>query len=151
MKHVSILVPRGAASLGCIEGSFILFNKTNEFLERRGRPHQDDVVRRAQELLESCYRERLTVDGLCGELAVGRRSLERRFKQATGNTISEYLQRVRIESAKKSLETSRKNVTEVMYEAGYTDTKAFRSVFRRIAGLSPLDYRNRYNKEAATA
>jgi transcriptional regulator GlxA family with amidase domain len=113
--------------------------------------HRDDVVRRAQELIEAHYRDRVTVDGLCEMLAVGRRSLERRFKQATANTISEYLQRVRVESAKKSLETSRKNVNEVMCEAGYSDTKAFRTVFRRFAGLSPLDYRNRYNKDAVSA
>ena len=58
---------------------------------------------------------------------------------------------MRIESAKKSFETSRKNVTEVMYEAGYSDSKAFRTVFRRIAGMSPLDYRSRYNRETISA
>lgn len=59
--------------------------------------------------------------------------------------------RVRIEAAKRSLETSRKNINEVMYEAGYSDTKAFRTIFSRIAGMSPMDYRHRYNKEAALA
>jgi len=113
--------------------------------------HQDEAVRKAQEHIETNYRGRLTVDVLCELLAVGRRSLERRFKQATGNTVSEYIQRVRIEAAKKSLETSRKNVAEVMYEAGYSDTKAFRAVFRKIAGMSPLDYKNRHNREAISA
>jgi transcriptional regulator GlxA family with amidase domain len=113
--------------------------------------HNDDAVRRAQELIEANYREKLTVDQLCDALAVGRRSLERRFKQATGNTVSEYVQRVRVEAAKKGLETGRKNVNEVMYEAGYSDTKAFREVFRKIAGMSPLDYRQRYNRAAISA
>jgi YesN/AraC family two-component response regulator len=58
---------------------------------------------------------------------------------------------VRIEAAKKELERSRKNVSEVMYEVGYSDAKAFRSVFRKIAGLSPVEYRNKYNKEVAVA
>jgi YesN/AraC family two-component response regulator len=53
-----------------------------------------------------------------------------------------------MEAAKKSLETSRKNINEVMYDVGYNDTKAFRMVFKKITGLSPIDYRNRYNKEA---
>ncbi len=113
--------------------------------------HGDDTVKKAQELIEASYQERITVDRLCRTLAVGRRSLERRFKHATGNTVSDYIQRVRVEAAKRSLETGRKNVNDVMYEAGYSDTKAFREVFRKIAGMSPADYRTRYNREAITA
>jgi len=127
-------------------------DKQSPFLIFKGqKDHRDEAVKKAQEFIEGNYRGKLTVDALCGMLALGRRSLERRFKQATGNTVSEYIQRVRIEAAKKSLETSRKNVAEVMYEAGYSDTKAFRTVFRKIAGMSPLDYRNRYNREAVSA
>ncbi len=125
------------------QSPFLIFNGQKD--------HNDDAVRKAQQLIEGSYRERITVDELSARLAVGRCSLERRFKQATGNTVSEYIQRVRVEAAKKSLETSRKNVNEVMYESGYSDTKAFREVFRRIAGMSPLDYRNRYNREAFSA
>jgi AraC-like DNA-binding protein len=57
-------------------------------------------------------------------------------------------QRVKIESAKKAFETSRKTINEVMYEVGYSDVKAFREVFRKITGMSPLEYRGKYNKEA---
>ena len=80
--------------------------------------------------------------------AVGRRNMERRFKKATANTVTEYIQRVKIEAAKKNLETGRKNINEVMYEVGYSDTKAFRTIFKRITGLSPINYRNKYNKDA---
>lgn len=83
--------------------------------------------------------------------AIGRRHFERRFKKATNNTPVEYIQRVKIEAAKKQFESSGKNVNEVMYDVGYSDAKAFRSVFKKITGLSPTDYRNRYNKEAAVA
>jgi transcriptional regulator GlxA family with amidase domain len=125
------------------QSPFLIFNGQKD--------HGDEAVRKAQELIETSYREKLTVDQLCRRLAVGRRSLERRFKQATGNTVSEYMQRVRVEAAKKGLETGRKNVNEVMYEAGYSDTKAFREVFRKVAGMSPLDYRLRYNRSAVSA
>ncbi|WP_439559631.1 helix-turn-helix domain-containing protein, partial [Dyadobacter sp.] len=81
----------------------------------------------------------------------GRRSFERRFKKATSNSVVEYIQRVKIEAAKKSFEITRKNVTELMYEVGYTDTKAFRSTFKKITGLSPIEYRNKYNKSAMSA
>ena len=81
------------------------------------------------------------------KFAISRRSLERRFKKATNNTVNEYIQRVKIEAAKKSFETSRKNITEVMFDVGYTDTKAFRGIFKKITGMTPFDYRNKYNKE----
>jgi YesN/AraC family two-component response regulator len=58
----------------------------------------------------------------------------------------EYLQRVRIEAAKFTLEKNRENVNEAMYKAGYTDNKAFRSTFKKLTGLSPLAYRNKYSR-----
>ncbi len=76
---------------------------------------------------------------------------DRRFIKATGNTPVEYTQRVKMEAVKKALETSRKSINEIMYEVGYSDVKAFREVFRKITGMSPLDYGNRYNKEAMAA
>ena len=113
--------------------------------------HDDEMVQEAQALIESSVVEKLSVDQLSAKFAVGRRTFDRRFIKATGNTPLEYAQRVRIESAKKALETSRKTVNEVMYEVGYSDVKAFREVFRKITGLSPLEYRSKYNKEAVSA
>ena len=111
--------------------------------------HSDDVVKFAQEFIESNYNERITVDQLCEKFSVGRRTFERRFKAATYNSIIEYMQRVKIEAAKKQLELGRKTINEVMFGVGYTDTKAFREVFKKITGMSPIDYRNKYNKEIA--
>ena len=113
--------------------------------------HDDVMVQEAQALIESSVDEKLSVDQLSSRFAVGRRTFDRRFIKATGNTPLEYAQRVRIESAKKALETSRKTVNEVMYEVGYSDVKAFREVFRKITGLSPLEYRSKYNKEVLGA
>ena len=78
---------------------------------------------------------------------IGRRTLERRFKKATYNSVVEYIQRVKIEAAKKQLEIGRKTVNEVMYETGYTDVKAFRDVFKKLTAMTPIEYRNKYNKE----
>jgi transcriptional regulator GlxA family with amidase domain len=110
--------------------------------------HGDEMVKEAQAYIESNMQEKISVEHLSARFAVGRRNFDRRFIKATGNTPVEYLQRVKIESAKKALETSRKTVNEVMYEVGYSDVKAFREVFRKITGMSPLAYRSRYNKEA---
>jgi transcriptional regulator GlxA family with amidase domain len=109
--------------------------------------HEDEVIKKAQEFIEANFEERITVDQLAGMLAVSRRNLERRFKKATSNTVVEYIQRVKIEAAKARLESSRENVNEVMYKVGYTDPKAFRVTFKRITSLSPVQYRNRYNRE----
>jgi transcriptional regulator GlxA family with amidase domain len=110
--------------------------------------HDDEPVKKAQEFIENNFQEKITVDQLASMFALGRRNLERRFKKATANTVVEYIQRVKIEAAKKSLENSRKNINEVMFDVGYADTKAFRTTFKKITGLSPIDYRNKYNKEA---
>jgi transcriptional regulator GlxA family with amidase domain len=113
--------------------------------------HKDVVVIAAQEHIEQHFKERIAVDELAAMLALSRRSLERRFKKATGNTVAEYHQRVKMEAAKKAFESSQKNINEVMYEVGYTDNKAFRNTFKKITGLSPIQYRHKYNKEAQLA
>jgi transcriptional regulator GlxA family with amidase domain len=113
--------------------------------------HEDESIKQAQEYIENNFEEKITVDQLASMFALGRRNMERRFKKATANTVIEYIQRVKIEVAKKNLEKGRKNVNEVMYEVGYSDTKAFRNIFKRITGLSPVEYRSKYNKEAVTA
>lgn len=110
--------------------------------------HEDEPIKKAQEFIEQNFEDRITVDQLASMLALGRRSLERRFKKATNNTVNEYIQRVKIEAAKKRFELSRKNVNEVMYDVGYSDSKAFRTTFKKITGLSPVEYRNKYNREA---
>ncbi len=110
--------------------------------------HGDPEVKKVQDLIERKVEERVTVDVLADKVAVGRRSLERRFRSATGNSVHEYIQRVKIEAAKRRFESSRKNINEVMYEVGYSDTKAFRTVFKKITGLTPAEYRQKYNKMA---
>lgn len=108
--------------------------------------HNDDAVKEVQEYIEKNIEKKITVEELANKVALGRRSLERRFKQATSNSILEYIQRVKMEVAKRSFETSRKNINEVMFDVGYTDTKAFRTTFRKITGLTPIDYRKKYYK-----
>lgn len=118
------------------------------FIMFRGqKQHEDEPIKKAQEFIEQNYQEKIMVDHLASMLCLGRRNLERRFKKATSNTVAEYIQRVKIEAAKLSLESSRENVNEVMYKVGYSDPKAFRLTFKRITGLSPIQYRAKYNRE----
>ncbi|MES2727797.1 MAG: helix-turn-helix domain-containing protein [Bacteroidota bacterium] len=110
--------------------------------------HKDDDIKKIQTYIENNIHEKLNVDDLANIIAVGRRSFERRFKLATNNSVLEYIQRIKIEAAKRSFENSRKNINEVMFDVGYTDTKSFRTIFKKITGLTPIEYRNKYNKMA---
>ena len=125
------------------QSPFIMFNGQKK--------HEDEPIKQAQEFIENNVTEKISVENLASKYAIGRRHFERRFKSATNNTPVEYMQRVKIEAAKKLFETSRKNVNEVMYDVGYSDSKAFRTIFKKITGLSPIEYKNKYNIEAAVA
>jgi transcriptional regulator GlxA family with amidase domain len=120
-----------------IQSPFIIFHGQKD--------HDDAVIKEVQEFIEGHYREKFTVDGLADKFAISRRTFERRFKKATRNTVAEYIQRVKIEGAKKQLEIGRKSIVEVMYDTGYSDTQTFRDVFKRITGMTPVDYRKRYH------
>jgi transcriptional regulator GlxA family with amidase domain len=109
--------------------------------------HDDPEITKAQEYIERNIDEKISIEKLSAKLRIGRRNFDRRFMKATGNSPLEYVQRVRIESAKRAFENSRKTINEVMYEVGYSDLKAFRETFRKITGMSPLQYRNKYYKE----
>lgn len=111
--------------------------------------HEDEPVKKAQLFIEDNFQNKITVDELASMFSLSRRNLERRFKKATSTTVVEYLQRVKVEAAKKSLESKKKNINEVMYDVGYTDVKAFRTIFRKITGLSPLEYRKRYTTDTS--
>jgi len=123
------------------QGHFMIFNGQKE--------HDDEPIKEAQVYIENNYLEKLNIDELANKFAISSRNFLRRFKRATANTPLEYIQRVRIEAAKKSLESSTANVSQVMYSVGYNDTKSFRNTFRKYTGLSPLDYRKKYNREMA--
>lgn len=111
--------------------------------------HNDAAILKAQQYIEEHIHEKITIEELADSAAMGRRTFERRFRQATNNSVLEYIHRIKIEAAKRSFESSRKNINEVMFDVGYTDTKSFRAVFKKVTGLSPIEYRNKYSKPVA--
>ncbi len=110
--------------------------------------HGDELISQAQTYIEQNLSDKISFENLASKLAISRRNFDRRFIKATGNTPLEYWQRVKVEAAKSNLEKGRKNIFEIMYEVGYSDDKAFREVFKKITGISPLNYRAKYNREA---
>jgi transcriptional regulator GlxA family with amidase domain len=110
--------------------------------------HGDDIIVRTQKYIESNFASKFNIENLADQNNLTRRTLERRFKTSTGHSIIEYTQKVRTEIAKKDLELGRKTVIEIMFDCGYNDPKAFRDVFKKFVGLSPLEYRKKYKKGA---
>ena len=141
-------------AIWCSKVSEIEFDRIgqNQFVIFNGqKDHSDEEIMSIQEYIEQHYAEKISVEELASRTASSSRNFVRRFKKATHNTPIEYIQRVRIEAAKKKLESSTMTVHEVMYASGYHDDKAFRTLFKRYAGLTPLEYRNKYNREMAFA
>ena len=140
-----------ATAIFCSKVFQIDMDRTSQspfFIFQAQKNHGDELIGQAQTYIEENLSAKISFEELASSLAVSRRNFDRRFIKATGNTPVEYLQRVKVEVAKSALEKGRKNVFEIMDEVGYSDDKAFREVFKRITGMSPLDYRGRYNKGA---
>jgi len=123
------------------QASFTIFNGS--------KMHADGAVMQAQNFIEKNYAEKISVDELANHCLLSRRNFERRFKKATNYSPAEYIQYLKIEAARKQLESSRYHINEVMYAVGYNDNKAFRTTFKKITGLSPLEYRNRFQAYGA--
>ncbi|MES2329525.1 MAG: helix-turn-helix domain-containing protein [Bacteroidota bacterium] len=108
------------------------------------RSHGDELVALVQEKIETNYHLIENLEEIIKDIPSSRRNLLRRFKLVTGIAPIEYLQQVRVEASKKLLEQSNRQMTDVINHTGYNDPKAFRKVFRKIVGMTPSDYREKF-------
>ena len=115
----------------------------------RRTPHADAVVRQCEKWLEAHFRELDAIVGVVELAALPERTVKRRFKAATGATLIEYLQNLRIEEAKRLLESTKTPVDEVSADVGYADASFFRRLFKRLTGLTPREYRRMFQPLAA--
>jgi transcriptional regulator GlxA family with amidase domain len=113
--------------------------------------HDDQAIQRAQLLIEEQLADGLSVEELARAAHLSTRTFMRRFRRATGNGPREYIQRVRVEAAKRALEGGDHSVVSVAESVGYGDPVAFRKLFVRLTGLTPMDYRSRYGARVAPA
>jgi transcriptional regulator GlxA family with amidase domain len=107
--------------------------------------HTDDIIRDIQEFIEMNTSEKITVDFLADKCNMDRVNFSRRFKKATKLPPIDYIQQIKIEAAKRALEKGTKNINEIMYSVGYIDAKAFRTIFKKISGLSPTEYKAKFS------
>lgn len=125
----------------------------------RRQPHADSVVRQAERWLSQHFREPHAVAGVVAACGVPERSLKRRFPAATGSTLIGYVQNLRIDEAKRILETDHTPTDDVPPMVGYENPAFFRRLFKRCTGLTPAQYRRMFrpislpasSREAASA
>jgi transcriptional regulator GlxA family with amidase domain len=110
--------------------------------------HSDALVTKAQRWMEKSLQEGFSLAELARHLAVSERTLNRRFRQAVGEAPLHYLQSLRVDVAKRLLETRGLNVDAVSARVGYSDLSTFRRLFKRETGLSPRDYQRRFARHA---
>jgi transcriptional regulator GlxA family with amidase domain len=115
------------------------------------RDHGDSAVVQAQAWLEANYAGEVAIDAVAAQVGISPRHFKRRFKKATGETPLGYLQRVRIEAAKKRLETTRESMNTITWKIGYEDSSSFRRLFKKSTGLSPREYRDKFARVAMRA
>ena len=130
-------------AIWCSKMAEIEFDRVsqNQFSIFNGqKDHHDEAIKEVQEYIEDNFEEKLNVEELSKMFAISNRNFIRRFKKATRNTPFEYIQRVKVEVAKKSFESSTLNINQVMYNVGYNDEKAFRKIFKKFTGLTPSQF-----------
>lgn len=122
------------------QDSFIDFSRIDRL------EHDDQLVARAQRWMEKHIHEPFNLASLSRHLAVSERTINRRFKLAVGEPPLKYLQTLRIEVAKRLLESKRLSIDAVSERVGYIDISSFRQLFKRVTGVSPGDYRRRFSR-----
>ncbi len=110
------------------------------------RDHADEAIAKAQVYIEGNYTASLSMEKLAARCNMSVRNFIRRFQQATTNTPLEYVQRVRIEAAKKILETRNEGIAQIASRCGYEDVDYFGKIFRRYVAMTPRAYREKYGK-----
>jgi transcriptional regulator GlxA family with amidase domain len=106
--------------------------------------HNDDSILSAQEWLHENFQKSFRLDAPARRVGMSLRNFVRRFKQATGDSPSMYLQKLRIAAAKRLLEGHYRTVQEMSGAVGYKDVAFFRNLFHRHTGVSPSEYRQRF-------
>ncbi len=106
--------------------------------------HSDEKIRAFQEWIEGHYSREINVGLVATRYGMTRRTFERRFKNATGDSPLHYIQRIRVEKAKQLLENEGKTLSDICRQVGYEDSAHFRSIFKKHTGLLPSEYRGKF-------
>lgn len=112
------------------------------YYEDADHPHPDEQIVQVQMWLRDNYARNITMSTLAKRFDMSTRTLNRRFKSATGSTPLAYLRRTRINTAKDLLKTSNLSIAEIAERTGYQDTTYFTELFKSQLDTTPSDYRS---------
>jgi transcriptional regulator GlxA family with amidase domain len=107
--------------------------------------HGDDEVVQVQEWLEANYTKTVTLEKMTQVCNLTKKTLTRRFKKVTGDSPMSYLQKLRVENAKRMLESKKVAFNEITWRVGYNDISSFHKVFKSETGLTPAEYRSKFS------
>ena len=119
--------------------------KTQTPYRRISSSQKDPFLQTANRFLLANLHTQLSIETIASKLSISSRTMNRRFKQLTGDSPLQHLQKLRIERSKFLLETSNLAMTEVMDRVGYRDSSSFGAIFKRYTGLTPGQYRQRFS------
>ena len=103
---------------------------------------ENDYVQHVLDATKEHYAEKISIESFSEELGVSASYLSRKFKDATGTSFLDFLNKYRIQQAIKLLETGKYKVYEVSDMTGFTDYKHFNTVFKRYTGAAPSEFIN---------
>lgn len=109
--------------------------------------HQQAHIIKVQEFVEDHYQRGLTVSELAKLISVTTRTLNRQFQQWVHMRPIEYIQTVRVEQAKRMLESGYKHIQTLALEVGYEDAASFAKLFKKTTGLTPAQYKSKFYRE----
>lgn len=104
-------------------------------------------ISEALDILHRSYAGPLTASGVAEQLHIHPSYLHRLFREYTGRTMKEHLQRIRIQHAQKLLAGTRRCIQEIAAEVGFSSAQQFQQVFRRVVGVRPVDYRKQQQEK----
>ncbi len=109
-------------------------------------PQEPETIRRARRYIRDHLGDRMTLEEIAQHAGLSQHHFSRIFRAATGLTLTDYINRSRIEAARQLLLKADARVSEVAFEVGYQSLSQFNRSFLRITGRSPLDYRRQILK-----
>ncbi|MDO6775803.1 helix-turn-helix domain-containing protein [Shewanella sp. 3_MG-2023] len=107
--------------------------------------HKDELIHKVQQWMQVHINQHWLLDDIADKFAVGKRTLIRRFKKAVNETPASYMQRLRVDEAKRLLETTELAIEQIVERVGYEDVSSFRKLFIQLTSLTPRAYRQKFN------
>lgn len=119
-------------------------DKTREVcqkIESNKADKSESVIEKAEAFINTNYMKELSLDDISAYCNISSYYFSKLFKQETGENFVEYLNRVRIDNAKKMLNETDSSVKEICFSVGYSDPNYFSRAFKKYAGVTPTEYK----------